>query len=117
MVVPNGYDYSCHALDAGVAGVLFRELAVPRIPLMWRTHVRGDGTIIQGGVSEQGALCRYRHQRTGGDSMGVPVRIVVHTGGGFRACRDYYGEYSEVSQMVVLAGDCGVRVRVCGDTY
>ena len=46
MAVPNGYDYSCHALDAGVAGLLFRELAVPRIPLMWRTHVCGDGTAV-----------------------------------------------------------------------
>ena len=110
MAVPSGYDYSCHALDAGVAGLLFRELAVPRIPLMWRTHVRRDGTAIQGGVSGESPLYRYRHQRTGGDSLALSVRNVVVACYYFSSCRDYHAQIPEV---VVLGGNGGIRMCVC----
>lgn len=110
MAVPSGYDYSCHALDAGVAGLLFRELAVPRIPLMWRTHVCGDGTIVQGGVSRQGALYRHRHQRHCGYPLALSVRNVVAACYDFSGCRDYHAQISEV---VVLGGNGGIRMCVC----
>lgn len=109
MVVPNGYDYSCHAAGSGVDRVLFRELAVPRIPLMWRTHVRGDGTAIQGGVSGESPLYRYRHQRTGGDSLALSVRNVVVACYDFSGCRDYHAQIPEV---VVLGGNGGIREHV-----
>lgn len=110
MVVPNGYDYSCHALDAGVAGVLFRELAVPRIPLMWRTHVRRFCTVVLGGVPRQGALYRNRHQRHCGYPLALSVRNVVAACYYFSSCRDYH---AQIPQVVVLGGDGGIRMCVC----
>lgn len=109
MAVPSGHDCSGYVADAGVAGVLSRELAVPRIPLMWRTHVCGDGTAIQGGVSGQGALYRYRHQWTGGDSLALSVRNVVVACYDFSGCRDYHAQIPEV---VILGGNGGICEHV-----
>lgn len=110
MAVPSGHDCSGYVADAGVAGVLSRELAVPRIPLMWRTHVCGDGTAIQGGVSRQGALYRNCHCRAGYNTLGVSVRDVVFACCSFSGCRDYHAQIPEV---VILGGDGGIHLCVC----
>lgn len=112
MVVPSGDDCACHAAGSGVDRVLFRELAVPRIPLMWRTHVCGDGTIVQGGVSRQGALYRNCHCRAGYNTLGVSVRDVVFACCSFSGCRDYHAEIPEV---VILGGNGGICMCVCRD--
>ena len=87
-----------------------RQYSVLGFPRLWRIDVRRDGTVIQGGISVEGSLCRDRHRRSGYNTMGMLLRDVVSSRRSFSGCRDYH---AEISEMAILGGTGGICLRLC----